>query len=654
MTDLTIRTDRALLRARSRSVRYALVTIVAPVAERTRQRAPIDVAFVLDRSGSMGGEKIVLARDAVLQGIGMLGPTDRFAIVAYDTSVDVVMPLGLTTAVARRDADSRLQEIGPRGGTDLAAGWLAGCQQLAEASEARDTLKCLLMSDGQANHGLTDPEELERHATELRRRNIVTSTFGVGQDFDERLMSGMARAGGGNGYFIQRARQTGDMLTGELGESLEVVARQASMGLDLAPGVELQVLSDFDVRLQPGRVDVELGNLVSGQSISVIFRLEFPTGQEGERCSVKVGLSDVGGVMAGMTGEASWTWASHEDNDAQPRDRDVDAEVAGIYAARARREALGLNRQGDFAAARRRLEQVARKVDGYAGDSTRLRGIAASLRQQSDEFAAEMSVTSMKEHHYRAASMLRSRSVSGKARRARFDAEQFLLEMCAGVPVVTADGLRAALVTGSPSSFGRTPFRLLGDTYTLPSSLGAVSIESVERHLGTHLDVVLGTDILREYEWLLDVAGQRAVFSRGNLGLDGVSLRTPLANGVPSADVRVGGQSGRAYLDTGARLSYMDPGIVPAAHAVGRETDFFPLLGSFETDVYELEVEVAGFQFTGRFGVLPAALQPMLLRAGAQWVIGSAILGRAPLLFDLGHERVQIVETELAASMLVH
>ena len=113
MTDLTIRTDRPLLRARSRSVRYALVTIVAPVAERTRQRAPIDVAFVLDRSGSMGGEKIVLARDAVLQGIGMLGPTDRFAIVAYDTSVDVVMPLGLTTAVARRDADSRLQEIGP-------------------------------------------------------------------------------------------------------------------------------------------------------------------------------------------------------------------------------------------------------------------------------------------------------------------------------------------------------------------------------------------------------------------------------------------------------------------------------------------------------------------------------------------------------------
>ena len=115
MSDLIARTDRSLVRAGARSVRHVVVTVVAPVADRSAERPPADVAFVLDRSGSMGGEKIVLARDAILQGIAMLKPTDRFAVVAYDDHIDVVTPLTTAHREARDAAERQLRRIDSRG-----------------------------------------------------------------------------------------------------------------------------------------------------------------------------------------------------------------------------------------------------------------------------------------------------------------------------------------------------------------------------------------------------------------------------------------------------------------------------------------------------------------------------------------------------------
>ena len=646
MTELTVRTDRSLIRAAARSVRYVVVTVVAPVAAKTAERQPIDVAFVLDRSGSMGGEKIVLARDAVLQGLAMLQPRDRFAVVAYDNMIDLVVPLTQASAEARANAERRLREIDARGSTDLGGGWLKGCQQLAEAPNRAATARCLLMSDGQANQGITDPNELERHARELRDHGLVTSTFGVGGDFDERLMSAMARAGGGHGYFIQRARQVGDLLTSELGESLEVVASNAHLSIALPDQAELEVLNDFDVSQERGTAHVRLGHLVSGQSVTVVLKLRLPGGNEGHRVSLGVRVNADDSAIDAAPVESSWTWASHGDNDAQPRDRQVDLEVATVYAARARREALELNRQGDFRGARRKLEQVAARIERYAGDSHALLALASSLREQAREFSRQMPPMAMKQTHFDSLSTLQSRSTSGKARRARFDAEQFTVELHQGVPVITCAGVRVAIATGTPVSFGRRPLHILGDDYRLPTELlPDVDAEGIGTHLGTPIDVVLGADILSRYQCLLDLGSQRVVFSRGDLGCDGVSLRIPLREAVPSADVVVGTRRGVALLDTGARLSYMDPACV-STQPVAREKDFFPLLGEFETDVYEVDVEVAGLRFRGRFGVLPAQLQQQMARLGAQWVVGSELLQQFPVVFDLRHSRILVVQGE--------
>ena len=246
------------------------------------------------------------------------------------------------------------------------------------------------MSDGCANRGITDGRELERHARELQQRGVVTSTFGVGADFDELLMSGMARAGGGHGYFIQHARQIGDLLTSELAESLEVVARGASLSIHAPQGARVEVLTDFDAQQEGDTTTVRLGSLVSGQSMTVVLRVTLPHGIEGEQAVLGIRAFADEGVLDAPPVDLRWTWASHARNDAQPRETAVDLQVAGIYAARARRDALELNRRGDYNGARRLLERVAKRIESYAGASLELQALARSVRAEAQEFERPM------------------------------------------------------------------------------------------------------------------------------------------------------------------------------------------------------------------------------------------------------------------------
>ena len=132
-----------------------------------------------------------------------------FAAVEADGVVKIV-----PEAEAKTLAEKRLRSLDARGSTDLAAGWQAGAGQfLGNPSSAQpaivdaDPARVLLLTDGLANAGETNPDTLAATAADLRRRGVVTSTFGVGADFDEQLMSRIASAGGGHFYFIEQAAQ---------------------------------------------------------------------------------------------------------------------------------------------------------------------------------------------------------------------------------------------------------------------------------------------------------------------------------------------------------------------------------------------------------------------------------------------------------------
>ena len=422
--DLRARTDRKFIRSTQRSNRFIVADIKAPHAhaqpgEGQRRRAPVNLTFVIDRSGSMAGEKLRLAKLAVEQSIARFQSDDRFSVVVYDDVVDVVAGSSPATPGDREYALRRLAEVEARNMTNLGEGWLRGCEQVALRLAEDGVNRCLLLTDGLANVGITDPDELASHAAALRARAVSTSTFGVGADFDEVLLQGIATAGGGNFYYIASAEQIPDLITSEVGETLDVVARDVVLELATPDGVTVEALTPVPFAQRDGRAEVSLGSLVAEQTVQVVMRLNFPYGEVGRETGAVLSVADRDAVAtAGVRSVAlSWEYADAKSNDLQPRDVDADRAVAAVFAARARQEASGLNRRGNYEAARTALTSVAKRIRGYAGRDTELRETIDELETQARRLSEPMEEKSLKQLHFAAYARARSRAPDGKALR---------------------------------------------------------------------------------------------------------------------------------------------------------------------------------------------------------------------------------------------
>jgi Ca-activated chloride channel family protein len=422
MTRLTARADRRLVRPNHRSHRFVLIELTAPPATQRRERTPVNLAFVLDRSGSMSGAKLALAKQAVEEALARLDDRDRFSIVAYDDVIDVVVESTPASTEARRNAIDRLAQVDARGSTNLADGWFRGCEQVATHLSSDGIDRVLLLTDGLANQGITDAGELARHTAELRARGVSTTTFGVGNDFDEALLQAMADAGGGHFYYIADAAQIRDHIASEVGETLEVVARNAELEVLAGEGIAVQTISPHRLTGHGTRSVVGIGDLVADQAVDVVLRLTFPYGQLGRETGLIVRALDREGAFesAGVhDARLTWTWADDGANDAQLRDADVDRAVARQFAARARQEAVATNRAGDFEGARRVLEGTAKRVRKYAGRDPELRALIVELEGEATRFAAPMPAALLKRVHFASANVARSRDVLGRANRNR-------------------------------------------------------------------------------------------------------------------------------------------------------------------------------------------------------------------------------------------
>ncbi len=422
---LTVRPDRRLIRASGRSRRFLVIDVTAPTiqADPARRRPPVNLAFVLDRSGSMGGHnKLGLAKQAVLEAVHRLDPADRFSVVTYDSLIDVVMPGTLATPEARGEAARRLGPVEPRGSTDLHGGWLTGCEQVAAALAPDGVNRVLLLTDGLANKGVTDPGQLAGTAHDLRQRGISTSTFGVGTDFDESLLQAMADSGGGHFYFAGDVAAMRDHITSEVGETLDIVAREVVVDLTLPESVRVESLSPFRIEQGPGYARIHLGDMVSGQVLTIALRLSFDYGDLGRELGAVVRVVDRDRVFELATPAAApvslaWQYADHPANDGQPRDVEVDRVVARLFAERARQEAVRLNREGRFEDARHALGGVRRRVHEYAHGDAMLAELEQELVTNEAQLAAPMPEMARKAMHFAASTAARMRTVDGKSQK---------------------------------------------------------------------------------------------------------------------------------------------------------------------------------------------------------------------------------------------
>ena len=209
---------------------------------------------------------------------------------------------------ARRTALDRLRDDRrPRHARTSARAGCAAASRSPLALADEGVNRCLLLTDGLANVGITDRDELARHAAELRARGVSTTTFGVGDDFDEVLLQSMADAGGGHFYFIATAAAIRDHITSEVGETLEVVARDVDARGRRRRGRPGRVAQPLPgPRAARGRTEVTLGDLRRPSGLEVVLRLNFPYGEVGRSTPARsFGLSDRDGVVRRRDGRSS-------------------------------------------------------------------------------------------------------------------------------------------------------------------------------------------------------------------------------------------------------------------------------------------------------------------------------------------------------------
>ena len=255
-----------------------LVRVQAPdrPADLAVTHLPKRLALVVDRSGSMNGQPLQEALRCVEHIASHLTPQDALALVVYDDKVDTLLPL---QPMRSDDAVAKaIAGVQAGGMTDLHGGWLAGALQLEGGTE-QTVSRVILLSDGQANHGETDLSVIEAQCREWLGRGVSTTTVGLGRGFNEDLMIGMARAGGGQNYYGQTAADLYDSFDEELALLQAMYLRQVGLKLLPAPGVIVEMISPAQ---QLADVSWRMSDLAWGAEAWLAVRLHLSPSTAGQ------------------------------------------------------------------------------------------------------------------------------------------------------------------------------------------------------------------------------------------------------------------------------------------------------------------------------------------------------------------------------------
>ena len=240
-------------------------------------RHAVDLVVVLDRSGSMNGRKITDARRAVQRLMDTLSPQDRLALVAYDNTAAALSGLFPMTESNRRELAAVISGIQPGGGTNLGGGLKAGLDMLSATAPGDHHRKLILISDGLANQGITDPHALGRMAAKGLAQDWVVSTVGVGNDFNEHLMTTLADHGAGNYYYLENPAAFAAVFEREYRHAAAAAASGVTISIPVHDGVRLIDAGGYPIENKNGRATFNPGNLRFGQTRTLYLSFKVPT-----------------------------------------------------------------------------------------------------------------------------------------------------------------------------------------------------------------------------------------------------------------------------------------------------------------------------------------------------------------------------------------
>lgn len=241
------------------------------LANDRQELRPINLALVIDRSGSMAdSDKMSRVKSALLALVSRLRDVDTLSIVVFDSDAQVLLP-------ARRATDrgiirQSIQEIAPGGSTNIHAGLMLGYQEARKHYRRDATNRVILLTDGIANQGVTDPEKIARDSLRFNDEGIDLATIGVGLDLNKDLLRQLAQSGRGLFHFVADAQDIEKVFIDELQSLISPVAYEPNVEIDYGPGLELMQIYGYQPKLRESGVALKLDNMNQGMTEVVLLR----------------------------------------------------------------------------------------------------------------------------------------------------------------------------------------------------------------------------------------------------------------------------------------------------------------------------------------------------------------------------------------------
>ncbi len=355
--DLEGRLGHAWLRADTPGETFLLANVKAPADAGASASTPVNLAVVIDRSGSMAGKRIVNAVNAARGMIRRLRDGDVVSVIAYDTATETLVPSTTIDSSSRERVLASISDIQPKGDTCISCGIDAAMAALRQRTDM--VQRILLLSDGEPTAGIRDIAGFRRIAESARAMQCPISSIGVDVDYNERLLSALALDSNGHHYFAEDAGEVQRAFDSELSSLVRTVARDAELELDLGPGVEVEKVFDRTFRRDGSRVLVSLGSFSAGEDKTVLVKVRIPRQSEGPLsvADVKLAWSEAAsGRRETSLGSLATRLTFGEDKPA-PLDSIIATRLERTETADTLEAANEIFKSGDVSSARRRLQR---------------------------------------------------------------------------------------------------------------------------------------------------------------------------------------------------------------------------------------------------------------------------------------------------------
>ena len=263
------------LMAGQKHTTYVKVSLTGFEWKRPADRPAVNIAIVIDKSGSMSGEKIRKAKEAAIIAVDRLGGKDIVSVVAYDHNIRVLVP---ATKVSDKNAiRNGINQLSAGGNTALFGGVSKGSSELRKFLDKKRVNRVILISDGLANVGPSSPKQLGELGASLIKEGISVTTVGLGLGYNEDLMTQLARRSDGNHYFAENATDLARIFKGELGDVLSVCAQEVTITIKCAANIRPVRVIGRDADITGQNVTTVLNQLYSGQEKYVMLEVEVPS-----------------------------------------------------------------------------------------------------------------------------------------------------------------------------------------------------------------------------------------------------------------------------------------------------------------------------------------------------------------------------------------